>query len=303
MAAYKPRRLKRGDTVGVVATAGCVDVEPLERGLEAIRQAGFRVAISPGVYDRKGYLAGEEAARARAVGEFFQRDDIGAVFCARGGFGSVQILSYLDPGTIARHRKIFVGYSDVTVLLNWLLQRCGVATFHGPMVAMDLARGLGERSADFFWQTLLGEMRGWEVSGNWVVRPGRAEAELMGGCLSILVTTLGTPYEIETAGKILFIEDVGEKPYRIERVLTHLRMAGKLDALAGLVFGSFTECEAESERGLKEIVEEHFHNAPYPVIAGFPAGHGEENLLLPFGVKMTLDAERGTLSLVESPVS
>lgn len=303
MPVRKPRPLQPGQTVGVVATAGCVDGYQLEAGVEAIRRAGFKAELAPAIRERKGYLAGAEAERAKALAEFFLRDDIGAVFCARGGFGSIQLLSHLDPGVIARHPKIFVGYSDVCILLNWLLGHCGMATFHGPMVAMDLARGLAGRSADFFWATLLGEKRAWEVKVEGVVRTGRAEAAMMGGCLSILVTTLGTPYEIDTAGKILFLEDVGEKPYRIERMLTHLRMAGKLEALAGLVFGGFTDCEGEGERGVGEVVQEFFHDAPYPVVAGFPTGHGEENLIVPFGVTVALDASKGTVSLIESPVA
>lgn len=271
--------------------------------MEAIQRAGFKAELASAIRERKGYLAGGEAERAKALVEFFRRDDISAVFCARGGFGSIQLLPHLDLRVMARHPKIFVGYSDVSVLLNWLRGRCGMGTFHGPMVAMDLAQGLGGRSAEFFWQTLSGEKRTWEVAVDRVTRTGRAEAEMMGGCLSILVTTLGTPFEIDTAGKLLLLEDVGEKPYRIERMLTHLRMAGKLEALAGLVFGGFTDCEGEGERGVREVVEEFFRDAPYPVVAGFPAGHGEENLMVPFGAKMALDAGRGTLSLLESPVA
>lgn len=303
MAVRKPRSLSRGGKIGVVAPAGCVDEPRLNSGVEAVRRAGFRVELAQGIGEHKGYLAGDEAERAKALSEFVRRDDISGVFCARGGFGSIQLLPYLDGEEIGREPKIFVGYSDVSILLNWFLQRCGMVTFHGPMVAMELARGLEGRSADFFWGTLLGEKRGWEVEASWAIRPGVAEAEMMGGCLSILVTTLGTPYEIDTRGKLLFLEDTGEKPYRIERMLTHLRMAGKLSALAGLVFGNFTDCEPEGERGFREIVEELFHDAPYPVVAGFPAGHGEENLLLPFGAKMALDGSNGTLSLLESPVA
>ena len=126
---------------------------------------------------------------------------------------------------------------------------------------------------------------------------------MLGGCLSVVVTTLGTPYEIDTTGKMLFLEDIGEKPYRVERMLTHLKMAGKLERLAGLVFGDFTQCNGEGTRNVREIICELFHGAPYPVVMGIPAGHGRENLALPFGVKMALDADVGTLSLIESPVA
>jgi muramoyltetrapeptide carboxypeptidase len=299
----KPAPLKKGKKIGIVAPAGAVHDEQLRTGVETLLGAGFGVELACGILERKGYLAGDQDKRARALKDFFQREDIGAIFCARGGFGSIQLLPLLDPEFIRLHPKIFVGYSDVSVLLNWLLQKCRLVTFHGPMVAMEMARGLEGRSKEFFWGTLLGEKRQWQIQVAETFRPGETEAGLIGGCLSTIVTTLGTPYEIETSGKILFLEDTGEKPYRIERMLTHLKMAGKFEDLAGLVFGSFTNCEGEGPRGLSEIIQELFSNAPYPVVGGLAAGHGEENLLLPFGVKMALDGKAGLLSLLESPVA
>lgn len=301
MPVCKPAPLKPGAKIGVVAPAGCVEDEALALGIEAIREEGFVVELSRNVSERKGYLAGNERSRARYLEDFFCRPDIDAIFCARGGFGSIQLLPHLHPDTWSK-AKIFAGYSDITVLLNWLLQVCGMVTFHAPMVAMDLARGLSGRSKDHFWGTLTGKMRGWQVGLGEVIRAGKVEADLMGGCLSLLVTTLGTPYEIDTAGKLLFLEDIGEKPYRIERMLTHLKMAGKLDKLAGLVFGDFTGCAGEGPRDIRQIVAEFLGSAPYPVVMGLAAGHGEENLTVPFGVKMMLDGDAGTLSMLESPL-
>lgn len=303
MASLKPVPLRKGEKIGVLAPAGSVHDEQLSAGVDALLRAGFKVELAQGIRERKGYLAGDKERRAKALQDFFQRKDIGAIFCARGGFGSIQLLPLLDVEAIRFHPKIFVGYSDVSILLNWFLQKCGMVTFHGPMVAMDVARGLEGRSEDFFWGTLLGEKRQWQVKVTDTVRPGVVEAEMMGGCLSTIVTTLGTPYEIKTTGKILFLEDIGEKFYRIERMLTHLQMGGKLEGIAGLVFGDFTNCEGEGQRGLKEIIQELFQDAPYPVVAGLAAGHGDENLLLPFGVKMALDGKAGVLSLLESPVA
>lgn len=299
----KPTRLKRGGRIGVVAPAGCVDENSLMAGAEAIRNQGFEVEFSPNVREQKGYLAGDEYQRAKDLVEFFKRKDIDAIFCARGGFGSVQLLPYLTNFEIRSFPKIFVGYSDIVILLNWLVQKCEMATFHAPMVAMELAKGLHGRSKEFFWGLLTGEQSGWKLQLGEVIRPGKAEASLMGGCLSVLVTTLGTAYDIDTSGQLLFLEDVGEKPYRIERMLTHLKMAGKLDKLAGLVFGEFTNCTGEGPRDVRQIIGDFFRDAPYPVVMGMAAGHGEEHLTLPFGVKMLLDGTFGTLSLLESPVS
>lgn len=303
MPVHKPAPLKRGAKIGVVAPAGCVDDGLLTAGIEAIRQEGFKVELSRSIHHRKGYLAGDSEARSRDLIDFFTRNDVDAIFCARGGFGSIQLLPHLVEAGVRVRPKIFVGYSDITVLLNWLLQRCGIVTFHAPMVAMDFARGLTPRSREQFWGTLTGETRTWEVGLGEIIRPGSIVAGMMGGCLSLLVTTLGTPYEIDTRGKILFLEDVGEKPYRIERMLTHLKMAGKLDDLAGMVFGDFTQCEGEGPRDIRQIVAEIFREARFPVAMGMAAGHGQENLTLPFGVNMKLDAEAATLSLVESPVA
>ena len=300
--ALKPTRLRRGGRIGIVAPAGCPDGEELAVGVAAIRDQGFEVELAPGVHDRKGYLAGSGEVRARDLSAFFLRDDIDAIFCARGGFGSVQLLPFLD-GAIRRHPKIFCGYSDITFLLNWFLQGFGLVTFHAPMVAMDLARGLSAKAKEHFWEILTGEKNTWRVDLNEAVRSGKCEAPLVGGCLSLLVTTLGTAYEIRTKGTILFLEDVGEKPYRVERMLTHLKLAGKFDGLAGLVLGDFTECDGEGPRDVKTVIAEMFHDAPFPVVMGMAAGHGAENLALPLGVTMALDGDAARLSLLESPVA
>jgi len=299
----KPVPLRKGRKIGVLAPAGSVHDEQLMAGVDTLIGAGFNVELARGIRESNGYLAGDKGGRAKALQDFFEREDIHAIFCARGGFGSIQLLPLLDTEAIRLHPKIFVGYSDVSILLNWFLQECGMVTFHGPMVAREMAWGLEGRSEDFFWGTLLGEKRRWQVKVAETVRPGVVEAEMMGGCLSTIVTTLGTPYEIKTTGKILFLEDIGERPYRIERMLTHLQMAGKLDGIAGLVLGNFTDCNGEGQRSLKEVIQDFFYQAPYPVVAGLAAGHGEENLLLPFGVKMALDGKAGLLSLLESPVT
>jgi muramoyltetrapeptide carboxypeptidase len=298
----KPARLKPGGVIGVAAPAGSVDETALELGLKTIRARGYNVELAEHIFAKKGYLAGQADQRAVDLLKFFRRSDISAIFCARGGFGSIQLLSLLAEA-LPLPPKIFIGYSDITVLLNWFLQSCGMVTFHAPMVAMDLAQGLGPGSSEHFWGTLNGERSDWTVELGEIVRPGRATAPLMGGCLSLLVTTLGTPYEIDTRGKLLFLEDVGEKPYRIERMLTHLKMAGKLDRPAGVLFGDFADCEGEGVRDLREVVTEIFHDAAFPVLMGMRAGHGKENFLLPFGVDMALDGYNATLSLMESPVA
>ena len=303
MTLRKPARLQPGHRIGVIATAGCVERDALLTGVQAIRDQGFEVELSGQILDSKGYLAGDERSRADDLINFFQRSDVSAIFCARGGFGSAQLLPHLIHSNFEPATKIFAGYSDVSFLLNWINSRFGLVTFHAPMVAMELARGLSGRTKERFWGLLTGANSNWEIELGEVIRTGNAEGEMMGGCLSVLVTTLGTPYEIQTDGKLLFLEDVGERPYRIERMLTHLKMAGKLDHLAGLIFGDFTNCDAEGSRTVLTIIDEMFAQAPYPVLTGMPTGHGREHITLPFGVKMILDGNRRSLSLVESPVA
>lgn len=299
---HKPPRLKPGARIGVVAPAGCVEPDALQRGVEAIAAEGFEVELGAGIHARKGYLAGDPLQRAEDLLSFFRRPDIDAIFCARGGFGSIQLLPHLS-SELKNFPKIFTGYSDITILLNWLCQSCGMVTFHAPMVSEDVARGLTEQAKAHFWRVLSGELNSWSVCLDTPVRPGIAEADLVGGCLSMLVTTLGTPYEIDTRKKLLFMEDIGERAYRLERMLTHLKMAGKLDQVAGVVFGDFTRCDDDGPRGIDEIIAELFHDAPYPVVTGMPAGHGQENLALPIGARMRLDGGNLTLALLESPVS
>lgn len=299
---HKPRRLIAGARIGVIAPAGWVDERSLEAGIDTLRAEGFEVELGRAIFARNGYLAGNPEDRAKDLVDFFQRDDVDAIFCARGGFGSIQMLPHLT-SELSKFPKIFVGYSDVTILLNWLTQFCGMVTFHAPMVAMDLARGLSPRGKEHLWSLLSGKIDGWKVNLGETISQGRAEAEIVGGCLSLLVTTLGTPYEIDTRGKLLFMEDVGEKPYRIERLLTHMKMAGKFDHVSGVLFGDFTNCEDEGSRQVKQVIAELFHDAPYPVVMGMKAGHGDENLALPFGVKMILDGAAATLEMIEPPVA
>ncbi len=251
MTVHKPPPLTPGARIGVVAPAGCVEPGSLLAGVAAIEAQGYNVELAPGIYQNNGYLAGAAADRGRDLANFFRRSDIAAIFCARGGFGSIQTLEYLGLD-LGKHPKLFVGYSDITILLNWLRRHCGMVTIHGPMVATDLARGLSDRSQEHFWGMLSGRKRAWKIALGETLRPGQVEAEMIGGCLSMLVTTLGTAYEIDSRGKILFLEDVGEAPYRVERMLMHLKMAGKLDHLAGVVFGDFTLCGSTSSARSQE---------------------------------------------------
>jgi muramoyltetrapeptide carboxypeptidase len=251
--------------------------------------------VAADVLSRHRYLAGTDGRRASELRAAFDDPDTRAVVCARAGYGCGRLLPLLDFAALARRPKVFVGYSDAALLLNLLVQRAGVVAFHGPMVARDFAEGLSARSRDHFVRLLTTGKGEDELSCPHTLRGGVGEGPLLGGCLSVLVSVLGTPFAVDTRGAVLFLEDVDEKPYRIDRMLTQLEQAGCLSHLAGVVFGEMRGCWGEGgDAGeLLEVIAEFFARYPYPVAFGRPARHGGgENLTLALGVRVRLDGGR-----------
>jgi len=303
----KPPRIQPGDLVGVAAPAGVVDEERLATGVRVLEQWGFRVSLGASVLARQSYLAGDDEARLGDLQRMLDAPDIRAIFCARGGYGSQRLVPRLDLSTFTRHPKPVIGYSDATALISAILE-AGIVSVHGPMVAVDLALGLSPRSGDHLRSLLMDPDYRWEAPVPVSVRPGRAHGRLVGGCLSVLATVLGTPHAPDTDGAILFLEDVHEWPYRLDRLITQLRQAGKLDRVAGVVFGTMAACRSQDGIGALEVVRACFADAAFPVGFGLPAGHDPssesiENLALPLGVEVLLDTERGRLSALEPAVA
>jgi muramoyltetrapeptide carboxypeptidase len=289
-----PPPLLAGGTIGVVAPGGAVSSEALERGVTCLEALGYRVRLGDHVLARRRYLAGTAEVRLADLIAMVRDPDVGAVICARGGYGTTQLLPLLDPTLLMANPKLIVGYSDVSPLLGWVIERCGVVALHGPMVATDLAKGLSEHAAARFADLLAAPSSPWRESVSDVVAPGAATGRLVGGCLSSLVALLGTPYAVETNGAVLFLEDVAERPYRLDRMLTHLQLAGKLTGLAAVVLGSFADCDGVADGDVAaEVFRDFFADAPYPVVAGFPAGHLSENLPLALGLPFRVDADAG----------
>jgi muramoyltetrapeptide carboxypeptidase len=303
----KPPRIRPGDVVGVIAPSGAVDADRLAAGVAVLEGWGFRVEVGRAVLARRAYLAGDDRARRADIEHVLADARIRAVFCARGGYGSQRLLPDLDLAPLARTPKLLIGYSDATALLNAVL-RAGVVAVHGPMVADDVARGLSPRSTAHL-RALLGDPDWrWEVEAPEIVRTGRARGRLVGGCLAVLVAALGTPWAPDTDGAVLFLEDVAERPYRLDRLLTQLRQSGKLDRVAGIVFGTMAACPPVDGIGPLDVVRECCGDLGCPIAFGVPAGHdprgaGCENLALPLGVPVELDAERGRLVALEPAVS
>jgi muramoyltetrapeptide carboxypeptidase len=307
----KPPALQLGDTVGIVAPASNVRRSDLEAGCEALRRAGYRPLFLDSILEQDLYFAGSVQRRARELEEMFARDDVQAVLCARGGYGSNYLLEALDLETIKAHPKIFVGYSDLTTLLTYFSDALGLVTFHGPMVAKDWTHEDGVDRAS--WQAALAGTAAWEPqldadSGARGLVDGTAEGVLYGGCLSLLVASLGTPYEIKTEGTILFFEDVAAKPFQIDRMLMHLKLAGKLNGVRGIIFGEMLNCLQTANQGytLEEVVLRIVGDLGVPVAYGVRSGHVTKgNITLPIGVWAALTVRDGQvkLKILESAVT
>lgn len=225
--------------------------------------------------------------------EFWRRDDIAALICVRGGYGSNYLLEKLDYSMIAAHPKILLGCSDITSLLTAIHDRTGLIGFHGPMVAKDIADGTFDKAS---WKSALAGIAEWDVPANGVevLRAGKAAGRLYGGCLSMLVASLGTPYEVQTDDTILFIEDIGEKPFRIDRMLMQLRIAGKLEKVRGFVFGEMLDCAPPKGETytLQEVIMRVLSPYNVPIVYGLKSGHVTSgNITLPIGVQAELEAE------------
>jgi len=304
-ARIRPAALRPGDKIGIVAPASYFNRSEFEAGCAKLRGLGYEPVYSESVFDRDLYFAGTAARRARELESMFERDDVKAIVCARGGYGANYLLPVTDLKKIAAHSKILVGYSDITCLLTYVLDATGLVTFHGPMVAKDFAR---EQGVDFSsWQTLMGATPEFDSANHLGFKPlvnGSAEGTLYGGCLSILVASLGTHYEIQTAGTILFIEDVATKPYQIDRMLMQLKLAGKFNGVKGIIFGEMLDCVQAPNQGysLEEVVKRVVGDLGIPVAYGLPSGHvSSANITLPLGVSVALevDGTRATLKLLE----
>jgi muramoyltetrapeptide carboxypeptidase len=307
----KPHALRLGSTVGIVAPASNIKRADLEAGCEGLRRAGYRPIYSDTILDRDLYFAGSVERRARELEEMFVRDDVEAIICARGGYGANYLLEALALEKIKTHPKIFVGYSDVTTLLTYFFDKAGLVTFHGPMVAKDWLHQDGVDLAS--WQSALAGTAAWEPSldadsGAKGLVDGAAEGILYGGCLSILVASLGTPYEIKTAGTILFLEDLAAKPFQIDRMLVQLKLAGKLDEVRGIVFGEMRDCMQNANQGyaLEEVVLRVVGKLGVPVAYGVRSGHvTSRNITLPIGVRagLTVNGAEVNLKILESAVT
>ena len=313
----KPSRLRAGMTIGLVTPASNVpENEELYAAMDLVTSLGFEAKPSPNLFSRTQYLAGTDAQRASDLNAMFGDPEVDGIFCVRGGYGSGRLLPYLDFDTIAANPKVLMGYSDITALLNSINLLTGLMTFHGPIAGTNFSeytleqyrRVLVNPSAE----TRIGEAPPFETSPGVVERtnrltpivPGSAEGRLLGGNLSLMVTLMGTPYEPVFDDAILFLEDVSEPPYSVDRMLTHLWLTGKLERVAGVVLGKFTDDDYDSNTfSMEEVLRDRFEPLGIPTLRGVMIGHVDDQTVVPVGARARLDVAAGTLTLLETAVS
>ena len=292
--AILPVALRTGDVVRLVSPASWFDPNKVQLGMDSLRDLGFQPRLASHALARYGqYSAGTPAQRLEDLHNAFKDPSVKAIICNRGGYGSAELLSRLDLELIRRNPKIFVGCSDIGSLETYIHDATGLVVFHGPMGAGDFAR---ENGVDITsWQSALTQNRPWQLgpeAGLRTLKPGSAQGKFYGGCLSMMAASLGTPYEIQTVNTILFLEDIGVKPYQIDRMLLQLRLTGKLDQVRGIVFGPMLDCvqPGASEELLNSVLLRVLADFRGPVAIGLRSGHvRERNITLPIGVASELD--------------
>ena len=313
----KPKRLRPGMTVGLVTPASNVpEDQELHAAMDLVRSLGFSAEPAVNLFSRTQYLAGTDQQRADDLNAMFANTTIDAIFCVRGGYGSGRLLRYLDYDMIAANPKVIMGYSDITSILNAIYLRTGLVTFHGPIAGGNFSNYTYEQYKKVLIEPVqiarIGEPPEFETRPgvvDWKNRlttivSGVAEGHLVGGNLSLMVTLLGTPFEPQFEGAILFLEDVGEPPYSVDRMLTHLWMAGKLEQLAGIVLGKFTDDGYDRNTfSMEEVLRNRLEPLGIPTLRGAMIGHVEDKTVVPLGVRARLDADAGALTLLESAVS
>ena len=297
----RPPRLRKGDTIGIAAVSRPVKADKLAAGIAFLERRGYRVVCAPNIHARTMLFAGSDAERADGYRALLRDPEVDAIFFATGGYGSGRILDRLDPAELAQRPRIHLGGSDLTALFAWAGARAGLTTFYGPMAAMAIPI---ESRLD--WQPVLtgAVPRSYRVARRHVLAPGAAEGRLVGGCLSLLAALAGTPEQIDGRGGVLFWEDVGEKVYRLDRMLTQLERSGTFDGLQAMIIGSITpgQVGGESPEFVAEWLSDRFRGAPFPVVCGYPAGHLKNSRTVPLGQPVRVDANRRIVEFLQPAV-
>lgn len=311
----KPEKLKKGDTIMIVAPAGVeFDKLRLQLSIESLEALGLKVKVAEHTMGRYGYFPAEDETRAADLNQAFANDEIKAIIALKGGWGAARILPYVDYDLIAKNPKILLGYSDITALLTAIYHKTGLITFHGPTAGSSWSRFSAQNVKEILFDGAAQHMENPQEKGEYLtvrrnriqtIVPGVAQGQLMGGNLSVLTSIQGTPYFPDLKGRILMLEDIGENIYRVDRMLTQLVLGGHLNDCAGIVFGGMTGVDTDGGYGdfsLMDILEQHCTRAGKPAFTGAMFGHIPEKRTMPVGCDVKIDADKGTVTMLESAV-
>ncbi|MDO8548953.1 MAG: LD-carboxypeptidase [Ignavibacteria bacterium] len=309
----KPRRLKEGDTIALAAPGSYISEEELQDCIKNLQSLGFKSVYNESILYKTGYFSGNDKQRAKELMEMFSREDVDGIMCARGGYGCSRILPLLDYDAIKNNPKVLIGYSDVTALLYGIHSKTGLVCFHGPVGISTF----NEFSTNYFKDVLISPHDKLELISKpeenkpepVTITSGKAEGELIGGNLSVVVSLIGTEYDVDTENKIIFLEETTEEPYRVDRMLTQMLMSGKFDKAAGIALGIFDNCEPKKENpsfknsfSLMEVLFDRLSGLGIPVVYGLSFGHIKNKFTLPFGIKVELNTDEKKLTLLGKAV-
>ncbi|MEJ5262071.1 MAG: LD-carboxypeptidase [Ignavibacterium sp.] len=313
MQVTKPARLKKGDIIGLISPASSPDeLLRIEESTKYFERIGYKVKIGKNVGKYHGYLAGTDDERVEDLHSMFSDKTVKAIMCLRGGYGAFRLLDKINYKLIQKNPKIFVGYSEITSLQNAIFSKTGLITFAGPMPAVDFVNNISPYTEEWFWKVVtsnkkLGKIKYPENSKLPFINKGIVTARILGGNLAVLSAMLGTEYFPDMKDKILLLEDIDEKPYKIDRMLNQLRLAKVLKSLKGVILGRFVECyETDPNKktlSLGEVIEHYFKNLKIPTIYTFPHGHIKDFITVPIGLKIGLNATKGAVEYLENAVS
>lgn len=309
----KPKRLLKGDLIGIISPASSPDdLTRINSGVKYLEKIGYRTIVGANVGKYHGYLAGSDEERLEDLHHMFKNKNVKAIICARGGYGSPRLLDKIDYKLIKKNPKIFVGYSDITALQAAFLQKSNLITFAGPMLAVDFYDEVNSFTEEFFWRIVtsnkkLGRIKNPNSEKLFHLKKGSASGQIIGGNLALFVSLMGTQFFPDIRNKILLLEDTGEAPYRLDRLLNQLRLADVFKKVRAVILGAFTDCKeldpSKKSLTLGEVIEDYFTRVEKPVVYNFQHGHIKENITVPFGIRVKLNATKGFIEYLEGAVS
>lgn len=312
MTLQKPKRLNKKDVIGLISPASSPDeFSRVERGVKYLESLGYRVKVGANINKSHGYLAGSDQERLDDLHSMFKDKNVKAIFSLRGGYGAFRLLDKIDYRLVKNNPKIFVGYSEITALQMAFLEKAGLVTFAGPMVAVDFYDEVSPFTNEMFWNVItsnkkIGKLSYPENQKLPFLQKGNSSGRIIGGNLAVFTHLLGTPYFPNLTGKILMIEDIGELPYRVDRMLNQLRLAGVFKKVKGIILGRFVDCHEHDPNKktltLGEVIADYINPVKVPSIYTFPHGHIKDFVTIPFGLKVNLNATKGTVEFAEGAV-